>query len=99
MSKSIINKEVIEHVADLACLELDMEDKNRMTDQLNSILDYVAVLQSIDTSGIEAAFQVLPVNNVFREDESSSSLSVEEVLSNSPGRQDDLFKMPKIIES
>lgn len=99
MNKSMINKEVVEHVADLASLELDEEEKNRMTAQLNSIIDYVAVLQSIDTSGIEATFQVLPVNNVFREDESASSLAVEEVLLNSPDREDNLFKMPKIIET
>ncbi|MCL5774133.1 MAG: Asp-tRNA(Asn)/Glu-tRNA(Gln) amidotransferase subunit GatC [Firmicutes bacterium] len=98
MSKSIIDKKVVEHVAGLACLELDEEEKNRMTYQLNSILDYITVLQPIDTSGIEATFQVLPVNNVFREDESLPSLPAEEVLANSPGRENDLFKMPKIME-
>ncbi len=88
----------VEHVARLARLELTKEEKERMRAQLDSILSYVEKLNELDTSAVEPTSHVLPMINVFREDEVGPSLSQEEALANAPDRHDVFFRVPKILE-
>ncbi|MCL5036278.1 MAG: Asp-tRNA(Asn)/Glu-tRNA(Gln) amidotransferase subunit GatC [Chloroflexi bacterium] len=94
-----ITEEQVAGVAHLARLELEPEELAVYTEKLGGILEYVDKLQELDTEGIEATFQVVPMSNVFREDESRPGLSVDEVLQNAPERSGDYFKMPPILES
>ena len=88
----------VEHVARLARLELTDEEKERMRAQLDSILSYIDKLDELDTSAVEPTSHVLPMMNVFRDDEVRSSLSQEETLANAPDRQDLFFRVPRILE-
>lgn len=93
-----ISKKDVEHVAMLARLHLDEDEKDKYTQQLNSILDYMEKLNQLDTEKVEPTSHVLPIKNVLRKDEVKASLSNEEVLSNAPDKEDGCFKVPKIIE-
>ena len=88
----------VEHVARLARLELTKEEKEQMRAQLDSILSYIEKLNELDTSAVEPTSHVLPMKNVFREDEVRPSLSQEEALANAPERQDLFFRVPRILE-
>lgn len=88
----------VEHVARLARLELTEKEKERMRAQLDSILSYIDKLNELDTSGVEPTSHVLPMTNVFREDEVRPSLSQEEALANAPDRHDLLLRVPRILE-
>ena len=88
----------VEHVARLARLELTKEEKEQMRAQLDSILSYIEKLNELDTSAVEPTSHVLPMKNVFREDEVRPSLSQEEALANAPDRQDLFFRVPRILE-
>ena len=79
-----LSVEQVAWVAHLARLELTNEELATMTGQLNSIVDYVAQLQKVDTEGVEPMAHALPVHNVFREDEPAPSLPPEEALANAP---------------
>ncbi|MGH7427830.1 MAG: Asp-tRNA(Asn)/Glu-tRNA(Gln) amidotransferase subunit GatC [Candidatus Methylomirabilaceae bacterium] len=93
-----ITMQEVEHVARLARLELSEPEKERMRAQLDSILSYIDKLNELDTSAVEATSHVLPLTNVFREDEIRPSLSQEESLVNAPDRHDLFFRVPKILE-
>jgi len=93
-----ITMKQVEHVARLARLELTDEEKERMRAQLDSILSYIDKLNELDTSAVEPTSHVLPMMNVFRDDEVRPSLSQEEVLANAPDRQDLFFRVPRILE-
>lgn len=93
-----ITMQEVEHVARLARLELNEKEKEKMRAQLDSILSYIDKLNELDTSGVEPTSHVLPLTNVFREDEVRPSLSQEEALANAPDRHDLLFRVPKILE-
>jgi aspartyl-tRNA(Asn)/glutamyl-tRNA(Gln) amidotransferase subunit C len=93
-----ITMKEVEHVARLARLELTNEEKERMRAQLDSILSYIDKLNELDTSAVEPTFHVLPMMNVFRDDEVRPSLSQEEALANAPDRQDLFFRVPRILE-
>ncbi|MBU4373339.1 MAG: Asp-tRNA(Asn)/Glu-tRNA(Gln) amidotransferase subunit GatC [Euryarchaeota archaeon] len=96
----MISKKDLEHIAWLSRLELSEEDKVKYTPKLNSVLDYFGELDEVDTEGVEPTYHVLPLNNVFREDEvgvPTSSLQQEEALSNAPKKQDGFFKAPRMM--
>jgi aspartyl-tRNA(Asn)/glutamyl-tRNA(Gln) amidotransferase subunit C len=93
-----ITMKEVEHVARLARLELTDEEKERMRAQLDSILSYIDKLNELDTSAVEPTSHVLPMMNVFRDDEVRPSLSQEEALANAPDRQDLFFRVPRILE-
>jgi aspartyl-tRNA(Asn)/glutamyl-tRNA(Gln) amidotransferase subunit C len=93
-----ITMKEVEHVARLARLELTGEEKERMRAQLDSILTYIDKLNELDTSAVEPTSHVLPMMNVFRDDEVRPSLSQEETLANAPDRQDLFFRVPRILE-
>lgn len=88
----------VEHIANLARLQLTEEEKETYRQQLSAILDYVARLQELDTSGIPPTSSVLPAHGVLREDMPGESLATEELLSNAPLRKNDQFRVPPVFE-
>ncbi|HVN25761.1 MAG TPA: Asp-tRNA(Asn)/Glu-tRNA(Gln) amidotransferase subunit GatC [Syntrophorhabdales bacterium] len=94
-----VTKDVIEYVAHLGRLELDPDEIDRYTSQLDSILEYMDKLNSLDTSGVEPTTHAIPNVNVFREDQVVESFSVEASVGNAPERKGSFFKVPPIIEA
>ncbi|MSQ23862.1 MAG: Asp-tRNA(Asn)/Glu-tRNA(Gln) amidotransferase subunit GatC [Chloroflexi bacterium] len=94
----MISREDVDHAAMLARLGLTEAEKQLLQTQLSSILEYMQALSQVDTSGIPPTAQVIPLRNVFRADEPATSLSVEDVLSNAPDREDDFFRFPPVFE-
>ncbi|GBE04195.1 glutamyl-tRNA(Gln) amidotransferase subunit C [bacterium BMS3Abin09] len=88
----------IDHVALLARLELNDEEKQLFSKQVGSIIEYVDKLNELDIDDVEPTAHVLPIKNVFREDELRSSLPREKALQNAPRKNDGFYRVPKIIE-
>lgn len=93
----MISKQDVEHVALLARLELSEEEKELYTRQLNKILDAARALQELNTDGVPPTAHVLPIQNVFREDRVGEHIDPEKALSNAPDREENFFKVPKIV--
>jgi aspartyl-tRNA(Asn)/glutamyl-tRNA(Gln) amidotransferase subunit C len=92
-----ITLDQVRHVAKLARLAMDDEHLRRMTDQLESILEYVAKIGQVDMAGVEPTAHALPLHNVLREDVVEPSLPLEKVLMNAPDTDGPFFKVPKVI--
>ena len=88
----------IDHVALLARLELKDEEKDLFSKQVGSIIEYVDKLNELDIDDVEPTAHVLPIKNVFREDELRDSLPREKALQNAPRKSDGFYRVPKIIE-
>jgi aspartyl-tRNA(Asn)/glutamyl-tRNA(Gln) amidotransferase subunit C len=88
----------VEHVAKLARLAITDAEKEKYSRQLSNILTYIEKLKELDTSRVEPTSHVLPMKNIFREDEVRPSLPREEILKNAPDRTEGFFRVPKIIE-
>ena len=86
----------VRHVAKLA--ELDFSDKEveKITPQLDKILDHVARISAVDTEGVSSTSHVMDINNVLREDEIREPVSQDEALKNAPEEAEDGFSVPKI---
>ncbi len=88
----------VEHVADLARLQLSQEELERLSGQLSRILTYMEELNVVDTTGIRGTTSVVVGEaNVLREDEVRPSLSQAQALRNAPEAVDGLFHVPQII--
>ena len=92
-----ITKEEVKKVAHLARLELNENEINSHADQLEKILEYIKQLEKIDTNDVPCTTRAIEVINVFRNDEKKNSNCKQELLELSPSREDDYFKVPKII--
>ncbi|MBC7075647.1 MAG: Asp-tRNA(Asn)/Glu-tRNA(Gln) amidotransferase subunit GatC [Syntrophomonadaceae bacterium] len=87
----------VEHVALLARLSLSEKEKEIFAEQLSTILDYINKLNELDTDGVEPLYHILPIYNIFREDEVKTGTSREDILANAPQVEEGQYKVPKII--
>ena len=92
-----ITKEEVKKVAHLARLELNDNEINNHAEQLEKILDYIRQLEKINTDEVPCTTRAIEVTNVFRKDEKKTSDCNEELLELGPSREDNFFKVPKII--
>jgi aspartyl-tRNA(Asn)/glutamyl-tRNA(Gln) amidotransferase subunit C len=88
----------VDHVARLARLELTDEERSRLHDQLGAILEHAAKVGEVATADVPPTASAIPRANVLRPDELRPSIPVEDVLANAPDREDDRFKVPRIVE-
>lgn len=88
----------VEHIAQLARLDLTTAEKELYRQQLSAILDYAAKLQALDTNGIPPTASVLPPRSVLRPDEPRAGLPLEDVLRNAADIEDDQFRVPPVLE-
>jgi len=87
----------VDHIAELAKLEFTDAEKEKMTHQLNRILQYMEQLNSLDTSAVEPLSHVIELGNVFRADEVKEGIHTEEALKNAPSKTEQFFRVPKVI--
>jgi aspartyl-tRNA(Asn)/glutamyl-tRNA(Gln) amidotransferase subunit C len=88
----------VANVALLARLKITPAELETLTGQLNSIVDYVAQLQELDTNGIEPLAHGCEVSNVFRTDSCDPALDREKALANAPDRSSVGFLVPAVLE-
>jgi len=93
-----ITEDQVAGVGKLARLAMTPDEMTRFSVQLSSILTYVEKLNELNTDNIEPTSHVLPLSNIFREDNVAPSLSVDAVLQNAPEKEGHFFRVPKIIE-
>ena len=85
-------------VAVLARLRVSPDELQMFTGQLNSIMDYVAELQELDTEGVLPLAHGIEVRNVFRDDVRGPALPLEAALANAPKRNQESFLVPAVLE-
>jgi aspartyl-tRNA(Asn)/glutamyl-tRNA(Gln) amidotransferase subunit C len=90
--------EEVAKVAFLARLRIDPRELDTFTEELNSIVDYVAQLQELDTTGTFPLAHGIEVRNVFRDDVRGPSLDREKALANAPERNQVGFLVPAVLE-
>jgi len=95
---SSLSREEIQHVAQLARLELSESEIDAARHDLAEILDFMQQLQAVDTSQVEATLSVQPRCNVYREDVVRPSLAHELMMANAPDPEAGAFRIPRILE-
>lgn len=88
----------VQHIAELAQLQLTDAEAALYQEQLSDILDYVQRLNTLDTEAIPPTATVLPLRNVMRDDDPRPSMPADEILANAPARAGDSFEVRVILE-
>ena len=93
-----LSKDDVSRVADLAKLALSDDEIEMYRGQLSTILDNFAILDEIDVSAVSPTAQVVPLENVWREDEVTESLASEVVLAGAPQVEDSFVRVRAVLE-
>ena len=96
-----VSKDQTEYVARLARLGLSEEEKDLFTGQLNSILGYVEMVNSLDTKDISPTAYTGrkgKLTTPMREDKVEKFGNIAGIMNNAPVAEDNMFRVPKILE-
>tara|TARA_A100001388_G_scaffold230156_1_gene182157 strand:+ start:357 stop:650 length:294 start_codon:yes stop_codon:yes gene_type:complete len=92
-----ISSNEVKKVAHLARLELNESEIQQHAKQLEKILDYIKQLEKINTKNIPCTTRAIEVTNVFRTDIKKEYENSQELIDLAPSRENEFFKVPKII--
>ncbi len=94
-----LSKDKIQHIADLARLELSEEELELYRNQLTDILNYIDQLKEVDVANTEPTAQVTGLENIFREDkiEEWNKDEAEEALKQAPELEEGQVKVKRIL--
>ena len=95
---SRISREEVRKVAQLAKLKLNEEQIDNHSIQIEKILDYINQLERIDTNNVACTTRAIEVINVVRSDAKEQYINRDDILNLAPSRENDFFKVPKIIK-
>jgi aspartyl-tRNA(Asn)/glutamyl-tRNA(Gln) amidotransferase subunit C len=93
-----IDRQMVEHIAELAKLQLTEQEIDLYAGQLSAILEYAERLQAVDTDAIPPTASVLPLRNVLRPDVVKPSLSRDEALANTADATEDQFRVEAVLD-
>tara|TARA_B110000046_G_C12970263_1_gene388611 strand:- start:522 stop:812 length:291 start_codon:yes stop_codon:yes gene_type:complete len=93
-----ITDETVDHIAHLARLEFNGEEKENIKKDLSKIIGFVDQLNAVDTEGVEPLIFMTDSINVLREDVFEPSITQKEALKNAPNHDSDYFKIAKVLK-
>ena len=94
-----LTKEEINHIANLARLELTEEEAGKFSVQISSILGYVKKLQEVNLSQIEPISNIAGISNITREDEVNDCDPeiMEKLIEMAPDKDNNLVKVNAVF--
>ena len=93
----MIDIDQVRKVANLARLQLSEAEEQQFAGQLSNILEYVQQLDELDTEDVPPTTRAIEVSNITRQDELQTFEAREDILESAPEREEDFFKVPKIL--
>ncbi len=91
-----VDEKLVKEIASLARLDLSQEETEMFVSQFKDILDYVSILNEIDTEDILPAYLSSANKSVIREDEIQESVPTQEFLANVPQSKNDYVVIPRV---
>ena len=93
-----VDDEMIDYVGILAKLSLSPEEKEAAKSDMSRMLEYIDMLNQLDTSEVEPMSHVFDIHNVFREDVVENGDESDAMLSNAPEQKEKQYKVPRTVE-
>ena len=93
-----ITKELVQYVAELSRIKLSEQDAENMQNDLGAIVNYMEILNQLDTDSVEPLSHIFNITNVMRDDKVVESYDRAEILKNAPECTDETVVVPKTVE-
>lgn len=91
-----VDKKLVKEIASLARLDLTEDEMKMFVSQFKDILDYVSVLNEVDTEAVLPAYSTSANKSAPREDVIEESVPTEEFLANAPQAKDEYVVIPRV---
>lgn len=92
-----VSKEELLHIANLADIKIKDEEVEKYLNNLQDILDYTELLNSINLEEFDETIGANDSSNVFRKDEIIDFNNKEGIMANAPEKERNMFKIPKVL--
>ena len=93
-----IDKNQVKKVAKLSRISLDDKNLDSLSNDLASILKFVEQLNKLDTNNVKPLNSIVDKSLELRKDKVNDGKIKEEILKNSPDKNEDFFIVPKVVE-
>jgi aspartyl-tRNA(Asn)/glutamyl-tRNA(Gln) amidotransferase subunit C len=93
-----VDEVTVRRIAHLARIKITDEEAAGLESELSAILDWVEQLDEVDTATVEPMTRVVAISLKQREDVVNDGEKADEIVSNAPMSENDLFVVPKIVE-
>ena len=93
-----VTLEIVRQVAALARLEFSPQEEERLTRELNRILEYMEKLGELDTAQVEPTAHIISLVDAFRPDEAEIFPGIAALLAPADPRDEGYFRVPRIID-
>ena len=94
----MINKDTIKEIGEMAKLEFSEAETERLSVQLNGVMERCKIIDTVDTLNIEPLYQVNDYKNPIREDIVMDSIPQNQVVKNTVEEQYGYFKIIKVMD-
>src|SRR6185436_13609898 len=95
-TKIQVDEKLVKEIASLARLDLTDEETEMFVSQFRDILDYVSILNEVDTENVPPAYLSSANKNQPRDDEIEASVPTAEFLANTSQSKDDYIVIPRV---
>ena len=93
-----IDKDTVKHIAKLARISLDEKRINSLSKDLSSIMEFIGKLNELNTEKTVPLTSIINASLRSRKDEISDEKIRDQILKNSPEKNEEFFVVPKVIE-
>ncbi len=93
----IVDEKLVKDIATLARLDLSQEETEIFVSQFKDILDYVSIMNEVDTEDVPPAYLSSTNRNQPREDVIEASVPTDEFLDNAPQAKDSYVVIPRVL--
>lgn len=92
-----ISIEEVKKIATLARLNLTAEEEKRHAETISAVLDYMKILNEVNTKGVEQTSQVTGLEDVVREDVARDSEIKKELIGQMPEVRENELVVPAVF--
>ena len=93
-----IDKDTVKHISKLARISLDENKVNSLSKDLSSIMKFIENLNKLNTEKTTPLTSIINASLKSRKDEVKDGKIRDQILKNSPEKNDEFFVVPKVIE-
>ena len=93
-----IDKDTVKHISKLARISLDENKISSLSKDLSSIMKFIEKLNELNTDKITPLTSVISASLKSREDEVKDGKIRDQILKNSPEKNEEFFVVPKVVE-
>ena len=93
-----IDLKTVKHISKLSRISIDDHKAKKLSNDLNSIFSFIEKLNQLDTKNTEPLTSIAETTLKLRKDEIKSQNIREDILKNSPDKNEDFFVVPKVVE-